>query len=43
MVPPGPDRWKIRSTTYEGVALAMGQQWGNEAKLPSIANQLELI
>ena len=43
MMPPGPDRWKLRSTTYEGVALAMGQQWGNEAKLPLITNQLELI
>ena len=43
MMPPGPDRWKLRSTTYEGVALAMGQQWGNNANLPSITNQLELI
>ena len=43
MMPPGPDRWKLRSTTYEGVALAMGQQWGNEAKLPLITNQVELI
>ena len=43
MMPPGPDRWKLRSTTYEGVALAMGQQWGDEAKLPLITNQLELI
>lgn len=24
---PGPDRWKIRSTTYAGIAQAMGQQW----------------
>ena len=43
MMPPGPDRWKLRSTTYEGVALAMGQQWGDAAKLPLITNQLELI
>ena len=43
MMPPGSDRWKLRSTTYEGVALAMGQQWGDEAKLPLITNQLELI
>ena len=27
MMPPGPDRWKNRSRTYEGVALAMSQQW----------------
>lgn len=25
---PGPDRWKIRSTTYQGIADAMGAQWG---------------
>ena len=25
---PGPDRWKQRSRTYEGVALAMADQWG---------------
>jgi site-specific DNA-cytosine methylase len=26
--PPGPDRWKIRSKTYQGVANAMSEQWG---------------
>ena len=26
--PPGPDRWKIRSRTYEGIAQAMATQWG---------------
>lgn len=26
---PGPDRWKQRSTTYAGIARAMGRQWGN--------------
>ena len=25
---PGPDRWKIRSRTYEGIAQAMAGQWG---------------
>ena len=25
---PGPDRWKNRSRTYEGVARAMAEQWG---------------
>lgn len=25
---PGPDRWKLRSTTYAGIAEAMAQQWG---------------
>ncbi len=27
--PPGPDRWKNRSRTYEGLAAAMAEQWGN--------------
>lgn len=27
--PPGPDRWKIRSRTYEGIAEAMAAQWGS--------------
>jgi hypothetical protein len=26
--PPGPDRWKIRSKTYQGIANAMAKQWG---------------
>lgn len=26
--PPGPDRWKIRSTTPFGIAQAMAEQWG---------------
>lgn len=25
--PPGPERWKIRSRTYEGIAEAMASQW----------------
>ena len=25
---PSPDRWKIRSTTYQGIADAMAEQWG---------------
>ena len=25
---PSPDRWKIRSKTYDGIALAMANQWG---------------
>jgi hypothetical protein len=27
-MPPGPDRWKERSRTYEGIAAAMAEQWG---------------
>ena len=26
-MPPGPDRWKERSRTFEGIAEAMAQQW----------------
>lgn len=26
-LPPGPDRWKQRSKTYEGIAAAMANQW----------------
>jgi len=26
--PPGPDRWKNRSRTYQGIADAMAEQWG---------------
>ena len=32
-LPPSPDRWKIRSTTYQGIAEAMAQQWGVSANL----------
>lgn len=27
-MPPGPDRWKLRSETYTGIASAMAEQWG---------------
>jgi hypothetical protein len=27
-LPPSKDRWKIRSTTYKGIAEAMATQWG---------------
>jgi len=26
-LPPSPDRWKIRSTTFKGIAEAMATQW----------------
>lgn len=38
-LPPGPDRWKIRSTTFPGVAAAMAAQWGGsnpQTPAPSI-------
>lgn len=28
-MPPSKDRWKIRSKTYQGIADAMADQWGN--------------
>jgi hypothetical protein len=28
-LPPSPDRWKLRSVTYQGIADAMATQWGN--------------
>jgi hypothetical protein len=30
---PGPDRWKDRSRTYEGIAQAMADQWGKLGRL----------
>ncbi|MGB1153429.1 MAG: hypothetical protein ACPG4F_04605 [Paracoccaceae bacterium] len=27
-LPPSKDRWKLRSTTYQGIANAMAEQWG---------------
>ena len=29
-MPPSPDRWKLRSTTYQGIADAMATQWGGQ-------------
>ena len=28
LMPPGPDRWKNRSRTYQGIADAFAEQWG---------------
>jgi hypothetical protein len=28
-LPPGPDRWKLRSKTFQGIADAMADQWGS--------------
>jgi hypothetical protein len=30
-MPPGADRWALRSITYPGIAEAMAQQWGGDA------------
>lgn len=31
-LPPTADRWKIRSTTFQGIADAMAQQWGGNVE-----------
>ena len=41
-MPPSPERWKERSRTFEGVAQAMGEQWGNRQLTPC-ENQLSLL
>ncbi|MDD8023675.1 MAG: hypothetical protein PHX82_11250 [Paracoccaceae bacterium] len=35
---PGPDRWKIRSRTFEGIADACADQWGGHAQQQEAAN-----
>jgi len=37
-MPPGPDRWKERSRTYEGIAAAMAAQWGGYAEKKETAS-----
>jgi hypothetical protein len=37
LMPPGPDRWKERSRTYEGVAEAMAGQWSGYTDLVTMA------
>lgn len=32
-MPPSPDRWKLRSETYTGIAEAMADQWGSVEQL----------
>lgn len=34
---PGPDRWKLRSTTFQGIAEAMADQWSNAFALRQAA------
>lgn len=34
---PSPDRWKIRSKTYEGIAAAMADQWGAYIETPLLS------
>lgn len=34
---PSADRWKIRSTTFGGIAAAMAEQWGGDARSQAVA------
>lgn len=36
-MPPGPDRWKLRSKTFTGIAEAMASQWGNLDNVRGVA------
>lgn len=36
-LPPGPDRWKERSRTYQGIAEAMAMQWGGLVNMEDAA------
>ena len=38
-MPPSADRWKNRSRTYEGIAEAMGDQWGCSQLPPTVHQQ----
>ena len=40
-MPPGPDRWKLRSATYPGIGDAMAEQWGNLSTIPSTHSPAE--
>lgn len=42
LMPPSPDRWRERSRTYQGIADAMGEQWGAASLAPAI-EQLSLL
>lgn len=35
---PGPNRWKVRSETFPGVAAAMAAQWGGEIAVSEMSN-----
>ena len=40
-MPPGPNRWKERSRTFEGIAAAMADQWGNARQQDLFAEALK--
>jgi site-specific DNA-cytosine methylase len=40
---PGPDRWKLRSRTYQGIADAMAAQWGSGQFIEKSANPGQIL
>ena len=42
-MPPSPDRWKLRSATYAGIAAAMAEQWGGCVKPAATPETLDLF
>lgn len=38
-LPPSKDRWKLRSTTYQGIADAMAAQWSDARAIPTPENK----
>ena len=42
-LPPSKDRWKIRSTTFQGIANAMADQWSNINKKVLQLNLLKVL
>lgn len=38
-LPPSPDRWKLRSITYPGIAAAMAAQWGTGPVLVTVKGE----
>jgi hypothetical protein len=39
-LPPSPERWRLRSITYQGIADAMALQWGNYIRWDRIRRHL---
>jgi len=41
-LPPSPDRWKIRSATFQGIADAMAAQWGKDGLIRQYKESVQL-
>ena len=42
-LPPGPDRWKIRSKTFDGIAQAFADQWVGDDYIEQPKDQLSIF